>query len=113
MDLVRDLLSQISDGDLREDEWELVELYHLRILQEAGFVSGINIIEATGQTFVYQSINPQLTWEGHEFFDTIRPKSVWTKIKGVAKEKGVGLTVESITKIGTGVVSALLTAATP
>ena len=39
-------------------------------------------------------IATRLTWEGHEFLDSIRNDTVWKKIKDTVKEKGVQLSYE-------------------
>ena len=107
MDLARELLLQIADDAVQSDEWGDKEIYHLKMLSDIGYIQGIAFLK-TWQGLVFGLANPQLTWAGHEFLDTIRPKTVWEKIKLVAKEKGIGLTFESITKIGSTVVGALL-----
>jgi hypothetical protein len=110
MELARSLLAQIADDDLQNDRWDQSAIYHLKMLTDVGYVEGVKFLQTNSGELHYGLINAQLTWHGHEFLDTIRPKGVWEKIKDVAKEKGVGLTVESITKIGASVVGALLTA---
>lgn len=37
-----------------------------------------------------------LTWKGHEFLDSIREVSTWSKVKKVLNEKSVALSYESI-----------------
>jgi hypothetical protein len=107
MDMARELLLQIADDTVRSDEWDDKEIYHLKMLSDVGYIQGITFYDGSDR-LLFGLANPQLTWTGHEFLDTIRPKSVWDKIKSVAKEKGVGLTVESATKIATGVVGAMI-----
>jgi hypothetical protein len=109
MDLVRELLLQITASELRPTEWSNKEVYHLKMLSDVGFIEGIQYKHLL-DGWVAAPSHPQLTWRGHEFLDTIREKSVWDKVKNVAKEKGVGLTIETITKIASAVVTALLTA---
>ena len=52
--------------------------YHLMLLGEAGLV---NVKQLSSGYFV-----TRLTWEGHEFLDTIRKDSIWNKAKGKALE---------------------------
>jgi len=64
--------------------------YHVEILVEAGFV-GADDISRLGIT------RPtQLTWQGHEFLDSIRDSSQWGKIKTILTEKSLSLTFDSI-----------------
>ena len=37
-----------------------------------------------------------LTWEGHNFLDSIRKDSTWSKVKGAVKERGLEQTFDSI-----------------
>lgn len=109
MDFVRDLLIKIADEDIDGIDLEDEKvIYHLEMLHTQGFVKGV-IVDSTMDGMFCLWHSPRLTWDGNEFLDTIRPKGVWEKIKAVANEKGVGLTLESIAKIGSGVLSALLT----
>ena len=109
MDLARGLLLQVTNSELQSAEWGEKEIYHLKMLSDVGFIEGIAFKHLLDGWIAAPS-RPRLTWHGHEFLDTIREKSVWDKVKSVAKEKGVGLTFDSITKIASTVVTALLTA---
>jgi len=40
-----------------------------------------------------------LTWEGHEFLDSIREKSTWATVKNTLKEKSLGLSYEAIKSV--------------
>jgi hypothetical protein len=107
MDMVRELLLEITDDVLRPNPWDDGVIYHLKMLSEIGFIEGIAFLQTFDGWHAAPS-DPQLTWRGHEFLETIREKSVWDKVKSVAKEKGVGLTIESITKIASAVVASIL-----
>ncbi len=50
----------------------------------------------------------RMTWEGHELLDSIRGDTAWNRIKSVAKEKGVDLTVDAIKMIAKIVLEGLL-----
>jgi Hypothetical protein (DUF2513) len=95
MDLARVLLLQISEDSIREDEWDQQAIYHLKMLTEVGYIQGIKFM-TTWDGDVFGLANPQLTWAGHEFLDTIRSKKMWDKIKGMLKDKGVDLSIEAI-----------------
>ena len=101
MDLIRDLMLYIeSDPIFDGTHWitfdapadimsthSIEEInYHVRLLTEAGFVRG-NIGP------IYSSIS-KLTWQGHEFLDSIKDKDVWQKTKERVKGlPGVALSV--------------------
>lgn len=40
-----------------------------------------------------------LTWEGHEFLEKIKDKSIWNKTKEIMKEKGIKFTIKAVEKI--------------
>jgi hypothetical protein len=95
MDLARDLLLQISEDSIREEEWDQQAIYHLKMLTDAGYVQGIKFM-STYDGDLFALANPQLTWNGHEFLDNIRSKSVWDRIKGTVKSRGLDLSLEAI-----------------
>ena len=96
MDLVRDLLLRLeADPLLDGTRWICLEPselgfggrsaeevgYHLTLLIEAGFIDGQVGIESL-------PILRRLTWQGHEFLDSIRDPDIWAK----TKERTKGLT---------------------
>jgi Hypothetical protein (DUF2513) len=74
--------------------------YHVYLLKQAGLIEGDVGESKSGSSDRFNSGRVRaLTFEGHEFSDKIRPESAWEKIKRVAKEKGVELTLDSIKAI--------------
>ena len=71
--------------------------YHLQIMYEAGFINAEPIESKNGR--LYDLLPFRLTWQGHEFLDSIRGKSTWLKIKEIAKSKGGQLSFEMIKQI--------------
>jgi len=67
--------------------------YHCKLLRDAGLIEA-SVSEYMGGGIEGQAI--RLTWAGHEFLDSVRPKSMWEKVKSQAKEKGIGLTLDAI-----------------
>lgn len=120
MDLIRSILMEIeedvningrfivSDADLRQEGADASKIqYHLRLLMDAGYIEGHDANKLTG------GITPQknepgiprredlptiqvtrMTWEGHDFLETVRDPKVWQKTKGYLKDVGgVGIDV--------------------
>jgi len=58
---------------------------HVELLDEAGFVEADDLTDTSG----YDWRAKQLTYEGHEFLDTVRDGEVWRLTKETAKETGV------------------------
>jgi Hypothetical protein (DUF2513) len=108
MELARSLLLQITDEDIRKDEWDQTAIYHLKMLTDVGYLEGINFFTTNSNQIHFALLNPQLTWAGHEFFDTIRSKTVWEKIKKVLKDKGLDLSVETIKLAAPSVLASIL-----
>jgi hypothetical protein len=100
-DLIRQILfaveiaqadERISDNDI--DGCTPENFHHNAILlTEAGFVHAM-ILQNLETTLI-----ESLTWEGHEFLDSIRDDTTWDKIKTVAKEKSIALSFASIKAI--------------
>lgn len=73
----------LSDFD---DERAFSISYHVKLLDEAGIISA-TLSQALGRGPTQFFIN-RLTWEGHEFLDSIKSKSTWEKTKSLITEKG-------------------------
>ncbi|MBB6262099.1 hypothetical protein FHS77_002667 [Paenochrobactrum gallinarii] len=115
MDTVRNLLLDIEKGhtrftvisqstaeilympeasNLSEDEAQKLE-YHLTLLEQAGFIT-VRSKSGGGQWVV-----ELITWQGHDFLETIRDPIIWDKTKDGAKKVG-SLSLEVITDIAKG-----------
>ena len=83
---------------------ELVS-YHVQILMEAGLVVG-ECSKTTGRPL--HCTAHRLTWEGHELLDRVRSHAAWNKIKGVAREKGLDMTLDVIKAAAKMVIETIL-----
>jgi len=104
MDLIRELMLAIESGKHEFTQSEGLEgtdaepeviFYHLRLLNQAGYLA-FPSETVGGASFEVQG----LTWEGHEFIDTIRDPEVWKRTKGAMAKAG-GWTVGLIKDLGT------------
>ncbi len=75
---------------VNEYDAELVS-YHMQIMDQAGLIKAKCI---KGQTLNCVALS--MTWHGHEFLDGIRRDTIWQKIKGSAREKGIDLSIDVI-----------------
>lgn len=95
-DVIRQVLSEVESGDRHKLQFheskDPMATEHAFLLFDAGYIKAVNATTFDGRAL----INPELTWEGHDLLDTIRSKSVWERIKQLAKEKGVELTFDSV-----------------
>jgi hypothetical protein len=98
-DLIRELLHQlehrcgpIGANPLSSFEVEIEGrcgqeiLYHLVLLNEAGLIVAKDL-ECEDEWWIYR-----LTWQGHDFLDAARNDTIWSRAKGIAADKGAGLT---------------------
>ena len=102
MDLIRLILLEIE----REDEGEPIYglsiegydmkqvAYHCKLLCEHGFVDDYSSL--SGDNEITDFAVGGLTWDGHEYLDTVRDKSIWGLIKKTMKEKAVPMTLNFV-----------------
>jgi len=106
-DLIREVLLQVEASP---DPLGWVELvfpgrsyedvaYHVEKLHEAGFLHADELTSSSG----YDWKPRQLTYEGHEFLDTVRDSEVWRTTKETAKKVG-SASVEVLFAVGKSVV---------
>lgn len=108
MDLIRELLLRIeavpagaiaawemSGPELRVDGKALNEVRgHMDMLIDAGFVD-----QAAGYDYGY--VVRGLTWQGHDFLDSVRDPEIWERTKKAAAGAG-GFTVELLRDLAIG-----------
>ena len=113
MDLVRELLLRLEALPIRRggivhipataDEisvpgHDVAEIeYHLSQLVKAGFIDEGGLRPSEGIGF------RSLTWEGHDFLDSVRDPKVWAKTKSGALAAG-GFTVDLLKDLAKGFV---------
>ncbi len=94
MALIREILLSIEcdefDGKVDGFDTDVVSM-HVALLRQGGFVD-FGVIGA-GNTFFTRY---DLTWDGHEFIDSIRQEEVWNTIKTEFKQASV----ETVFSIG-------------
>lgn len=111
MDLVRDLLLAIDEDPKYDGKHRLMSNdpsdfgisgystevvgYHLDLLLEAGLIAG--------QAGTRMPIISKVTWDGHDFLDTIRDPDVWANTKEGAKKAG-GFTLDLLRDLAKGLI---------
>ena len=84
--------------------------YHAKLLIEAGLVDGkMSRTLGGGPTYFFIQ---RLTWNGHEFLDSIRSDTVWEKTKRTFAEKGVDMTFDLVKSVATDIAAVLIRGAT-
>ena len=91
MELVRDLLLIIEENNGDKElslpsEWDSeVVAYHLKILDQAGYIQNKTKWAGNKPLWIYASLN----WQGHDFIESVRDDSIWNKTKEGIKTKGL------------------------
>jgi hypothetical protein len=114
MELVRKILLKIEhDGSTKSifnlpiDGYDMEEVaYHCKMLYEQNLISGYKGNYADNSLYSF-SIGT-LTWEGHDFIDSISDDGFWNKVKDILKAKKIPLTVEAVKMAIPIVIKALL-----
>ena len=113
-DLVRTILLRVeaqpnTQSLLRPNELEGFDAenvsYHIKLLIDAGLIEGL--ISKTLNAPIY-AMARELTWQGHEFLDSIRNPGLWNAIKIKAREKAVDLTIDTIKALAKALLDELL-----
>ncbi len=112
MGLVREILLRIEDESYKNSRSFTVEgfpevqvNYNLDLLIAEGLVNGKGSWAIDGETY-WVNIRG-LTWQGHDFLDSIRDQSVWTKVQDkatVAGHNAATLTLDMVKALATSVI---------
>lgn len=122
IDCIRDILFYLEENlqltpDLELEEISLFDLpQHLNysiqelantllVLQEAGFIEAF--VDYGDNQITLLDIY-RITYDGYQFIESIRPETVWNKVKSVGKNVG-SFSISTITQIATGVITSLIT----
>lgn len=112
---IRELLSKVEECSLPTEMVQLSQFpeeraseisYHMSLLIEAGLVNG-QMVKTMGPE-VKDFFGQRLTWEGHEFLDSIRSDTVWAKTKKLFTEQGVSMTFELVKSVAKDAAAALM-----
>ena len=80
--------------------------HHLKLLEEAGFLAGIDVTPLVGDG--PRVIPERLTWEGHEFLDSIRDDTVWKEVRGRLEKIGGQATIAVVKALAGSVAKNML-----
>ena len=104
MDLIREILLQVEERK-NSNTLTLVDVEgrsrdeicgHVQMLEEAGFVDGAS----------YESVPMivRLTWDGHEFLDSVRDPAIWANVTKKLTEVGGTASFDIVKALGIGYV---------
>ena len=99
MDLIRQILFAVEGGAIGrvqiEQYDETAVTYHVRMLIEAGYLSGTHSRDSGGITANFS----HMTWQGHDFIDAARDDERWKKAQSVVKEKGGSVAIDVLKQL--------------
>ncbi len=97
MDLIRHLLltleskpgpQLIKAEDIEAEGFSPTEVkYHLNLMFQAGLINGEDVRSSTSDRLI-QVYPFDLTWQGHEFLETVRDPEIWRQAKTGASRAG-------------------------
>ena len=109
-DIIRNILVSVEEMDVNKRVLHLKDFkgldqyicsYHVELLFQAklldGYISKVISQDKSKQANDF-SIN-KLTWEGHEFLDSIREEKVWKKIKDKFNDTSVSVSFDILKSI--------------
>ena len=114
-DTIREILLQFEELDPEKGSVQLSDFpsdrayeysYHVELLIEAGLIYG-NMSKTMGR-HAQDFLAHRLTWEGHEFLDSIRSDTVWNKTKTSFVKGGLSMTFDLVKSVATDIAAALL-----
>lgn len=100
MDLARQILFALEERDSVEG-WVQIEIegiapevisYHVWLLHDAGLIEAMDASTMDGHEWFPVSLN----WDGHEFLDSARDDTRWSKTKKLVIDKTGGLSFEAL-----------------
>ena len=117
MELIRKILLKVESNTHQLKGPTLIEgfsqallVYNIKLLAQAGFITPSSLIDAT-RGYSVNHISG-LTWEGHDFLDSIRDDSTWTHVKSKIKDIG-SVPLEVVKALAIAYLTNKLTSASP
>jgi Hypothetical protein (DUF2513) len=71
--------------------------YHAFIMMEAGLIEGIKRTDLSSPS--PQAIPRSLTWQCHEFIDTARNDTLWSKAMNIVQDKGGSISISVLSQL--------------
>lgn len=113
-DVIRDILLKVEELEPDKklttqdfDEQIINKInYHIDLLDKEGLIKAIIARDETESIVKFALLN--LTWDGHEFLDSIRDDDIWNKTKSKVIEKGGILTFDIVKTVALSVLKSTM-----
>lgn len=104
-DLIREILMRAAEkppGQMLDANevsgWDpLVVGAHIAMLHDANYVKAVMM---RGHAIVTSAMVKEVTMQGYDLLDTLKSKTVWERIKVIAREKSIELSFDAIKTLG-------------
>lgn len=113
MNLVRRIILDVADtnSNLSAKHWEdeadknshKKVGYHIRLLNDAGYLNA-SFMKADNDPY-YEVTVSELTWEGQDLADSLRPQKVWDEVKRRLSELGIDAAISVVKSLAIKVAS--------
>ena len=97
---------QLFPRDFGASDGETVA-YHLRLLKAGGYIEGHDR-NLVGVQPADSFIATGMTLQGHDLIDTMKSKTVWARVKEMARVKGIELTFDAVKLLSGHAIKSLL-----
>lgn len=78
-------------GEASKQNYDLeTRAFHAHLLKQAGLVEGVIQMDANGNPKSYTLIH--MTWEGYDFLDATRDRTIWSKAQKTILSEGASVT---------------------
>jgi hypothetical protein len=117
MDLIRAILMKVADYEKSEYPGviEVPEIptekmiYHVAMLNEAGLLRGQAVYDDEDPELDAYYVNNRITWQGQDFFNSVKDNEVW-KLTKAGAEKAGSWTFDTIKTLATAILKQRLKA---
>lgn len=101
-------LTSIIEELTKDEKYKVDEIkYSVEKLLGIGFISSKRINIGANKSIISCPIS-DITWDGHQFLNTIRPKTIWNATKEKAKQFG-GMSIGTLSMLATELTKAVIT----
>lgn len=114
MDLIREILifaEQHEDAwfarGIEIEGWDQKDIvYNVGLAVDADFLVGgdSSVMGPDGADYLID----RMTYRGHEFLDQIRSDNVWNRLKALAKEQGIDLSVDLVKQLAPKILAQII-----
>lgn len=91
-----------------QEEKHFVASYNAKLLVEAGLVHGKVMPNRGATPKPAEFFLENLTWEGHELWDTIKNDTVWQKTKESFLSRGLDMTLDFVKSVAVDITATIL-----